>query len=113
MPEPIAIDTFTRVDIRVGTIVRARPFPEACKPAIQLWIDFGCELGEKTSSAAIAGLYAPEMLIGRQVVAVVNLAPRRVGPFVSEVLVLGLPDGNGQVVLIGPDRPVPEGGRLY
>ncbi|WP_415393643.1 tRNA-binding protein [Paracoccus sp. SJTW-4] len=108
----IAWDDFARVDIRVGTVVRAEPYPEARVPAIKLWVDFG-ELGEKRSSAQITRHYDPAELIGRQVLAVVNFPPRQIGKVRSEVLVLGLPDAAGEVVLIGPDRPVPDGGRLY
>jgi tRNA-binding protein len=104
---------FHRIDIRVGTIRRAEPFAEARKPALKLWIDFGPELGERRSSAQITHHYEPSSLLGRQVLAVVNLPPRRIGPLVSEVLVLGLPDDAGGVVLIGPDQPVPDGGCLF
>jgi tRNA-binding protein len=109
----IAFDDFLKVDVRVGRITRAEPFPEARKPAIKLWIDFGGEIGEKRSSAQITVHYAPETLIGRQVLAVVNFAPRQVGKFLSEVLVLGLPDENGATVLIRPDHDLPVGGRLH
>lgn len=104
---------FEKVDIRVGRITRAEPFPEARKPAFKLWVDFGAEIGEKRSSAQITKHYAPEALIGRQVLAVVNFPPRQIGPVMSEVLVLGVPDPEGGVVLIGPDQTVPEGGRLF
>ncbi|MDE3079009.1 MAG: tRNA-binding protein [Paracoccaceae bacterium] len=104
---------FEKVDIRVGRITRAEPFPEARKPAFKLWVDFGAEIGEKRSSAQITKHYAPEALIGRQVLAVVNFPPRQIGPVMSEVLVLGVPDPEGGVVLIGPDQIVPEGGRLF
>ena len=109
----ITYDDFTKVDIRVGFITRAEPFPEARKPAIKLWVDFGPELGEKRSSAQITRHYTPETLIGRQVLAVVNFPPRQIGKVMSEVLVLGVPDADGEVVLIQPDLKVPLGGRLY
>jgi tRNA-binding protein len=113
MTETIAWADFERVDIRVGTVVDARPFPEAKKPAIQLWVDFGAELGVKKSSAQITVHYTPDRLIGRQVMAVVNFPPRQIGPFMSEVLVLGVSDENGAVVLLRPDFPVPNGGRMH
>lgn len=100
-------------DIRVGRVTRAEPFPEARKPALKLWIDFGPELGTRSSSAQITVHYAPEALVGRLVLAVVNFAPRQIGPFRSEVLVLGLADAEGAVVLVAPDRPVPLGHRLH
>lgn len=109
----ISFEDFLQVDIRVGRITRAEPFPEARKPAIKLWIDFGPDLGEKRSSAQITRHYLPEDLIGRQVLAVVNFPPRQIGKVLSEVLVLGVPDENDQVVLIGPGHDVPLGGRLY
>ncbi|MCW0236645.1 MAG: tRNA-binding protein [Ferrovibrio sp.] len=109
----IAFDDFHKVDIRVGTVIRAEPFPEARKPAIKLWVDFGSPLGVKKSSAQITRHYTPEALIGRQVIAVVNFPPRQIGSFMSEILVLGLPDSDGQVVLLGPDLVVPNGGRMY
>lgn len=104
---------FERLDIRVGTITDAQSFPEARKPAIKLWIDFGPEIGMKRSSAQLTVHYVPDRLIGRQVCAVVNFPPRQIGPFISEVLTLGLPDQDGAVVLIRPDHPVPNGGRLF
>ena len=107
------IDDFHRLDIRVGTVVRAEPYPEARRPAIKVWVDFGAGLGVKQSSAQITAHYTPDSLVGRQVLAVINFAPRKIGPFLSEILILGLPDGEGQVVLISPDQPVPAGGRLY
>ncbi len=109
----ITYDDFQKVDIRVGVITRAEPFPEARKPALKLWVDFGGEIGEKRSSAQITRHYRPEDLVGRQVLAVVNFPPRQIGPVRSEVLVLGLPDDAGEVVLIGPGQPVPNGGRMF
>ena len=109
----ISFDDFLKVDVRVGVVLRAEPYPEARKPAIKLWIDFGDEIGERQSSAQITAHYAPEALIGKQVLAVVNFPPRQIGKFMSEVLVLGLPDEAGNIVLIGPDQPVPTGGRLH
>ena len=112
-PSPSTMDDFDRVDIRVGTIVDAQPFPQARKPAIKLWIDFGGSIGVKRSSAQITVHYEQSALIGRQVMAVVNFAPRQIGPFISEVLTLGVPDDNGAVVLLRPDLPVANGGRLF
>ena len=109
----IEIADFERLDVRVGTVTDARPLPEARRPAFRLWIDFGPELGIKQSSAQITVHYKVDQLIGRQVCAVVNLPPRQIGPFNSEVLTLGLPDENGEVVLIKPDFKLPDGGRLY
>ncbi len=109
----ISYADFEKVDIRVGVITRAEPFPEARKPAIKLWVDFGVELGIKRSSAQITKYYAPDGLIGRQVLAVVNFPARQIGPVMSEVLVLGVPDAAGEVVLIGPGHDVPLGGRLF
>lgn len=109
----ISFDDFAKVDIRVGTIVDAQPFPETRRPALKLWVDFGPEIGVKKSSAQLAVHYAPPALIGRQVAAVINFPPRQIGPFMSEVLVLGFPDAAGAVVLIGPDLEVPDGGKLF
>jgi tRNA-binding protein len=109
----ITFDDFLEVDIRVGTILEVDDFPEARKPAYRLRIDFGPELGVKRSSAQLPALYAEEALVGRQVAAVVNFAPKQIGRFMSEVLVLGFPDADGRVVLIQPERPIPNGGRLY
>lgn len=113
MSGTIAYADFERVDIRVGTVVEAVPFPEARKPAFKLKIDFGPGIGVKKSSAQITVHYTPEALVGRQVAAVVNFPPRQIGPFMSEVLTLGFPDANGAVVLIGPSLPVPDGGKLF
>lgn len=113
MSEPIQFDDFLRVDIRLGTIVDAKTFPEARKPALKLWIDFGEEIGIKKTSAQITTHYAPENLIGRQVAAVVNFPPRQIGPFMSEVLTLGFPDGEGEVVLIAADQKLKNGARLF
>ncbi|EIE48785.1 tRNA-binding protein [Salipiger aestuarii] len=109
----ITYDDFARIDIRVGRVIRAEPFPEARKPAIKLWIDFGPEVGEKKSSAQITVHYAPDDLPGRMVMAVTNFPPRQIGPFVSECLVLGVMDDSGAVVLGAPDREVPLGARLH
>jgi tRNA-binding protein len=109
----ISYDDFAKVDIRVGTITRAEPFPEARKPAIKLWVDFGGEIGEKRSSAQITKHYSVEGLVGRQVLGVVNFPARQIGKVMSEVLVLGVPDADGEVVLIGPGHGVPNGGKLF
>ena len=109
----ISFEQFIAVDIRVGTIIKAEPFPEARKPALKLFIDFGPVIGVKKSSAQLTKYYAPETLVGRQVAAVVNFPPRQIGPLMSEVLTLGFPDSEGAVVLIGPERQVPDGGRMF
>ena len=109
----ITFDDFMKVDIRAGTVVRAEPFPEARKPAIKLWIDFGAEIGERKTSAQITAHYTPEGLIGRQVMAVVNFPPRQIGKFMSEVLVLGVSDADGGIVLLTPDQNVTNGERMH
>lgn len=111
--DTITYDDFLKLDIRVGSVVDAQPFPQARKPAFKLWIDFGPEIGVKRSSAQITVHYAPETLIGRSVLAVVNFPPRQIGPFVSEVLTLGVADDGGAVVLVAPDRDAPPGARLH
>jgi tRNA-binding protein len=112
-PSRIAFDDFLKIDVRVGTIVAAEPLSGARKPAIRLEIDFGPQIGVKKSSAQITRHYQPELLVGRQVAAIVNSPPRQIGKMMSEVLTLGFPDGDGEVVLIMPERAVPNGGRLY
>ena len=109
----ISMDDFMAVDVRVGTVVQAEPYPEARKPAIKIWVDFGDEIGVKKTSAQVTVHYTPETLVGRQVMAVVNFPPRQIGKFMSEVLVLGFPDEDGAIVLATPDKPVPQGGRLH
>ncbi len=113
MSDEIDFDAFLKVDIRVGTVVQAEPFPEARKPAIKLWVDFGDELGVKKSSAQITKHYEVDSLIGRQVMAVVNFPPRQIGPMKSEILVLGVSDAEGGIVLLSPDQDVPNGGRMH
>ncbi len=113
MTPVVTFDDFMKVDIRVGVVVAAEPFPEARRPAIKLRIDFGSEIGEKKSSAQITKHYSPEALIGKRVLAVVNFPPRQIGKFMSEVLTLGVPDDEGAVVLITPDLATPIGGRLF
>ena len=109
----LSFDEFLRVDIRVGQVVRAEPYPEARKPAFKLWVDFGAEIGEKKSSAQITTHYSVEELPGKRVIAVVNFPPRQIGKFMSEVLVLGVPDKDGEVVLLVPDNDVAVGGRMF
>ena len=109
----ISFDDFLKVDVRTGRVIKAEPFPEARKPAIKMWIDFGDEIGVRKTSAQVTDHYTPEGLIGRQVMAVVNFLPRQIGPFMSEVLVLGVPDEHGAIVLVGPDQETPLGGRMH
>lgn len=109
----IGFDDFLKVDIRIGTVMAAEPFPEARQPAIKLWIDFGPGIGQRKSSAQITAHYTPDQLVGRQVAAVVNFPPRQIGKFLSEVLTLGFGDMAGEVVLFSPDRAVPDGARLF
>ena len=113
MTDQITFDDFLAVDIRVGRVTDAQPFPEARKPAIKLWIDFGDEIGVKKTSAQITEHYDPAGLIGQQVMAVVNFPPRQIGPFMSEVLTLGVTDADGNVGLVRPDQPGPNGGRMH
>jgi tRNA-binding protein len=108
-----SFDDFLKIDIRIGTVRRAEAFPQARKPAIRLWIDFGPGIGERTSSAQITAHYEPGTLVGRRVAAVVNFPPRQIGPMISQVLTLGFADANGEVVLFTPDHPVPDGSRLF
>ncbi|MFD1625734.1 tRNA-binding protein [Azospirillum griseum] len=109
----ISYDDFAKIDIRVGTIIAVDPFPEARKPAFKLTVDFGGDIGTRRSSAQITDHYTAESLVGRQILAVVNFPPKRIGPFTSEILCLGVPDADGAVVLVGPDQAVPNGGRLF
>jgi tRNA-binding protein len=113
MAETIAFSDFLKIDIRVGTVIAAEPYPEARKPSIKLTVDFGPDIGTKRSSAQLTRYYTPQSLIGRQVAGVVNFPPRQIGRFMSEVLVLGFPDAEGEVVLAAVERPVPNGGRLF
>ena len=112
-PDRITYDAFLKVDVRVGTVVSCEPFPEARKPAYKLRVDFGPEIGVKKASAQITELYTPENVVGRQVAAVVNFPPRQIGPIMSEVLVLGFPDADGAVSMIGVDHRVPDGARMF
>ncbi|MGB0661112.1 MAG: tRNA-binding protein [Mangrovicoccus sp.] len=112
-PPEVSFDQFMALDIRVGRVTKTEAFPEARRPAIKLWVDFGPEIGIKKSSAQITRHYTPDELIGRQVMAVVNFPPRQIGKFMSEILVLGAPDAEGEVVLLAPDQEVPLGGRMF
>ena len=112
MADVITFDDFMKVDIRVGKILRAEDFPEARKPAIKMWINFGSEIGERKTSAQVTAHYTPETLVGKQVMGVVNFPPRQIGKFMSEVLVLGLADNEGGIVLLSPDQDVPLGERM-
>ena len=113
MTPQTTFDDFLKVDVRVGTIIKAEPFPAARKPAFKLVIDFGSEIGQKKSSAQITKRYTADSLLGKQVIAVLNFPPREIGPFLSEVLTLGVPDENGDVVLLAPTLAVPDGGRMF
>jgi tRNA-binding protein len=106
-------DTFLKTDVRVGRVLRAEPYPEARNPSIKLWVDFGAEIGEKKTSAQITVHYTPDELVGRMVMGVVNFPPRQIGKFMSEFLVLGVPDADGGIVLLAPDQDVPVGGRMH
>ena len=109
----ISFDDFMKVDIRTGRVIKAEAFPEARKPAIKMWVDFGGDIGVRKTSAQVTVHYTPESLIGRQVMAVVNFPPRQIGPFMSEILVLGVPDADGAIVLVTPDQETPLGGRMH
>ena len=109
----IGFDDFLKVDIRVGTVIGAEPYPEARNPSYKLFVDFGPEIGERKTAAQLTDHYTPEDLVGRQVAAVINFPANQIGKFMSEILVLGFPDDSGAVVLIEPNRPVPNGGRLF
>lgn len=109
----ISFDDFMKVDIRTGRVIKAEAFPEARKPAIKMWVDFGGDIGVRKTSAQVTVHYTPESLIGRQVMAVVNFPPRQIGPFMSEILVLGVPDADGAIVLVTPDLETPIGGRMH
>ncbi len=111
--ETIGFDDFLKLDVRAGTVVRAEPYPQARKPAIKIWVDFGDDLGVRKTSAQLTAHYTPESLPGRQVAAVVNFPAKQIGKFMSEILVLGFPDAQGSVVLLTPDKSVPNGGRLF
>lgn len=109
----LSFDDFLKVDIRAGRVTRAEPYPEARKPAIKLWVDFGADIGERKSSAQITAHYSPEALVGRMVMGVVNFPPRQIGKFMSEVLILGVADGDGEILLIAPDQDVEPGARMH
>lgn len=109
----ISFDDFMKVDIRTGRVIKAEAFPEARKPAIKMWVDFGGDIGVRKTSAQVTAHYTPESLIGRQVMAVVNFPPRQIGPFMSEILVLGVPDADGEIVLVTPDQETPIGVRMH
>lgn len=109
----LGFDEFLKVDIRAGRVTRAEPYPEARKPAIKLWVDFGADIGERKSSAQITTHYSPEALVGRMVMGVVNFPPRQIGKFMSEVLILGVADGDGEILLIAPDQDVEPGARMH
>lgn len=111
--EALSFDDFLKVDIRVGQVLRAEPYPEARKPAIKMWIDFGPDVGERRTSAQVTSHYTIDSLVGRRVLAVVNFPPKQIGKFMSECLVLGVPDATGEVILVAPDQAVPVGGRMY
>ena len=111
--QAIDFGDFLKVDIRVGTVVKTEPYPEARRPAYKLWVDFGPEIGTRKSSAQLTALYSQEELVGRQVAAVVNFPPKQIGKFMSEILVVGFPDDAGEVVLLVPDKQIPNGGRLF
>lgn len=113
MVDEISFDEFLKVDIRVGRVTRAEPYPEARKPAIKVWVDFGGDIGERKSSAQITAHYTPESLVGKKLMAVVNFPPRQIGKFMSEILILGFSDADGEIVLAAPDQDVPIGGRLH
>ena len=112
MADPITFDDFMKVDIRVGKVLRVEDYPEARKPAIKMWIDFGSEIGERKTSAQVTAHYTPETLVGKQVMGIINFPPRQIGKFMSEVLVLGLADEAGEIVLLSPDQDVPLGERM-
>ena len=113
MSGTLSFDEFLAVDIRAGQVIDAQPYPEARKPAIKLWVDFGPEIGERKTSVQVTKYYSKDELLGRQVAAVVNFPKKQIGKFMSEILVLGFPDGEGEVVLIGPERDFPLGGRMF